>query len=115
MATGGWAVIALSLASSTAFAISSSLKHVSAGQVPDAQDLQARKLLRFIRSTLAHPLWLGGIAADLVGLVLQIAALHLGALAVVQPLLITGLLFALVVRARHEHQISGVNSHGPAW
>jgi hypothetical protein len=105
MATSGWAPIALGLAASMAFAVSSSLKHVSAGQVPDAQDLQARKLLRFIRSTLAHPLWLAGIAADLVGLALQIAALHLGALAVVQPLLVTGLLFALVLRARHEHLI----------
>jgi len=93
-------VIGVSLASAFALAVSSSLKHLSAGQVPDAQDLGARSLGRFIRATLAHPLWLGGIGADVVGLSLQVLALHLGALAVVQPLLISGLLFALVLRSR---------------
>jgi drug/metabolite transporter (DMT)-like permease len=102
----GWLVIPVGLASAFAFAVSSSLKHVSAGQVPDAQDLQPNKLLAFIRSTLAHPLWLGGIVADVVGLILQVIALHLGALAVVQPLLVAGLLFALLLRARYEHNIT---------
>ena len=37
-------------------------------------------------------------AADVIALALQVFALHLGALSVVQPLLITGLLFALVLR-----------------
>jgi hypothetical protein len=102
-----WLVIPVGLTAAFAFAVSSSLKHVSAGQVPDAQDLKPHKLLGLVRSTLAHPLWLGGIVADLVGLVLQVIALHLGALSVVQPLLVTGLLFALLLRARYEHNISG--------
>jgi hypothetical protein len=103
---GGWVVIAVSLSAAFAFAVSTSLKHVSAGQVPDAQDLHPRKLGRFIRATLAHPLWLGGIVADLVGLCLQITALHIGALSVVQPLMLSGLLFALVLRQRFEHNIT---------
>lgn len=98
--TLGWVVIGVSLGSAFAFAVSSSLKHVSAGQVPPAQDLGARSLGGFVRATLAHPLWLGGIGADVVGLSLQVLALHLGGLAVVQPLLISGLLFALVLRRR---------------
>lgn len=102
----GWLVIPVGLASAFAFAVSSSLKHVSAGQVPDAQDMHPNKLLALIRSTLAHPLWLGAIVADVVGLILQVIALHLGALAVVQPLLVAGLLFALLLRARYEHNIS---------
>lgn len=93
-------VVAVSLGSALAFAVSSSLKHISAGQVPDAQTLGARSLGRFVRATLAHPLWLGGIGADVVGLGLQVTALHLGALGVVQPLLISGLLFALLLRSR---------------
>jgi len=78
-------VVAVSLASALAlaFAVSSSLKHISAGQVPDAQTLGARTLGRFVRATLAHPLWLGGIGADVLGLGLQVTALHLGALGVV--------------------------------
>jgi len=96
--THGWLVIALSLGAALAFATSSSLKHVSAGQVPDAQDLNPRSVGRLVMATLAHPLWLGGIGADVLGLALQISALHLGALGVVQPLMVSGLLFALILR-----------------
>lgn len=103
---GGWGVVLLSLSAAFAFALSTSLKHVSAGQVPDAQDLHPSKLVHFVRATLAHPLWLGGIGADAVGLTLQIVALHFGALSVVQPLLVSGLLFALLIRQRYEHHIT---------
>ncbi len=102
-----WLVVLLSLSAALAFALSSSLKHVSAGHAPDAQSLRPGRLATFIRATLSHPLWLAGIACDVVGLTLQILALHLGALAVVQPLLVSGLLFALVFRQRFEgHQIT---------
>lgn len=98
--TQGWVVVVLSLSAALAFATSSSLKHASAGQVPDAQDLHPRSVGRFVVATLAHPLWLGGIVADVVGLSLQVVALHLGALGVVQPLMVCGLLFALILRQR---------------
>ena len=98
-----WLVVVLSLSASLAFATSSSLKHASAGDVPDAQSLQLGKLRSFVQASLAHRLWLGGIACDVLGLGLQIVALHRGALAIVQPLLITGLLFALFLRQRFEH------------
>jgi len=56
---------------------------------------------------LTHRLWLGGIGCDIVGLTLQVIALHLGELAVVQPLLISGLLFTLILRQRYEgHHIT---------
>lgn len=100
-----WLVVALSLAAAVAFAGSSTLKHGSAGQAPDAQSLRPSHVARFIRATVAHRLWLTAIACDGAGLGLQIAALHFGALAVVQPLLVSGLLFALVFRrlqSRHH-------------
>lgn len=100
-------VVAISLASAFAFATSTSLKHVSAGHAPDAQDLNPRRLARFVHATVTHPLWLAGIACDVVGLGLQIVALHLGALAIVQPLLLSGLLFALILRRfTVHHQIA---------
>lgn len=102
-----WVVVALGLGAAFAFALSSSLKHVSAGHHPDAQSMHPGKLRRFVRAMLLHPLWLGGIGCDVVGLSLQIVALHLGRLTVVQPLLVSGLLFALVLRQFHDHhQIS---------
>lgn len=97
-----WLVVLLSVAAALAFAVSSSLKHVSAGEVPDAQSLHLHKLSGFVVATLSHRLWLLGIAFDVVGLGLQIVALHQGALAVVQPLLVTSLLFALFLRQRFE-------------
>ena len=100
-------VVVLSLVAALAFAASTSLKHISAGRVPDAQDLRPSGLARFVRATVSHRLWLAGIACDVVGLGLQVIALHLGALSVVQPLLLSSMLFALVIRARFErHPIS---------
>lgn len=96
-------VVLLSVVSALAFAASSSLKHVSAGHAPTVPTVGGGRLASFIRATVTHPLWLAGIACDVVGLGFQIAALHLGALAVVQPLLISGLLFALIIRQRFEH------------
>lgn len=96
-------VVLLSFVAALAFAASSSLKHVSAGHAPTVPTVGGGRLASFIRATVTHPLWLAGIACDVVGLGFQIAALHLGALAVVQPLLISGLLFALLIRQRFEH------------
>lgn len=106
-------VIGLSLSAALAFAASSSLKHVSAGAAPDAQDFGAGTLARFVRATVTHRLWLAGIACDAIALVLQVLALHFGALAVVQPLLIAGLVFALVFRRLRDR--SHVTGRQLAW
>lgn len=104
-----WVVVALGLGAAFAFALSSSLKHVSAGHHPDAQSMQLGKLRQFVGAMVSHPFWLGGVVCDAVGLTLQIFALHFGKLTVVQPLLVSGLLFALVLRQFHEHhQISRI-------
>ena len=108
-----WVVVVLGLGAAFAFALSSSLKHVSAGHHPDAQSMQFGKLRRFIGAMLSHPLWLGGIGCDAVGLTLQIVALHFGKLTVVQPLLVSGLLFALVLRQMHEHH--QITRHQMLW
>ena len=100
--TDYWLVVALSLGAALAFAGSTSLKHLSAGDVPDAVDLRGSTLGRFVRATVSHRLWLAGVCCDVVGLALQVVALHLGALSLVQPLLVSSLLFALVIRGRVE-------------
>lgn len=93
----------VSVGAALAFAMSSTLKHVSAGHVPDAQSMHPGKLAAFVRATVSHRLWLSGLACDVAGLSLQILALHLGALTVVQPLLLSSLLFALLLRSRFGH------------
>jgi drug/metabolite transporter (DMT)-like permease len=49
-------------------------------------------------------LWLGGIACDIGGFITQAAALRHGQLAVVQPLLVSSVVFALPLGARLSHQ-----------
>lgn len=51
-----------------------------------------------------HPLWLLGWLAAAGGFAFQALALHNGALSVVQPLLVTELVFALVLRRFWVHQ-----------
>ena len=103
-----WVVVGLSVSAALAFSVSTTLKNRSASQVPPALPTRARRgtLVGFTSATVRHPLWLAGLLADGVGLVCQIIALHLGALAVVQPLMVTGLLFALVLRHHRPWHMS---------
>ncbi|UQX86868.1 DMT family transporter [Jatrophihabitans telluris] len=101
-----WLVVGLSVSAALAFAVSTTLKKASASQVPKISGSGVRGVGGFLGRTVSHPLWLGGLLADGAGLALQVTALHLGALAVVQPLLVSGLLFALVLRHRHDWVIS---------
>jgi multidrug transporter EmrE-like cation transporter len=101
-------VICLSLGSALAFAAANSLKHASAADTPYAQDLTPAKLAALIGSTVRNRLWLAGISCDAVALALQVTALHLGTLTVVQPLLVAGLLVALVFRrGQDRRQVTG--------
>jgi drug/metabolite transporter (DMT)-like permease len=97
------AVVGASVGATACFALSTALKHRSAAGVPDTSGLAPRKLVRFAAATARHPLYLAAILAGTVGLGLQVLALHIGALSVVQPLLTTALLFSLIA----AHRIAG--------
>ena len=86
------------------FAVATAAQHRSASDVPEAGGLEVRALVTFARATVLHRLWLLGIGADLVGLSLHVLALGQGSLALVQPLLISGLLFALPARRLLDRQ-----------
>jgi drug/metabolite transporter (DMT)-like permease len=97
---GYLAVVLASLGATVFFALATAMKHRTARRSPDAQDLGARQVGRFIASTARSPLYLTGLLCDAGGLALQVYALHIGALAVVQPLMITALLTSLVLNHR---------------
>ena len=61
-----------------------------------------------------RPVWLAGIGADALGFVAQAAALAIGRLAVVQPLLIASVVFALPLGARLTGQHVGRRDVGAA-
>jgi len=85
----------LALCAAGVFAVAALLEHRSAGQVPDAQGLAPRQLAAFVRATLRHRWWLAGMGCNTVGFALHAWALHTSALSVVQPLLVSSVLFAL--------------------
>ena len=59
---------------------------------------------RFVRYLVSNPLWLFGWVALAGSFVFQALALHNGQMSVVQPLLVTELVFALVLRRLWIHQ-----------
>src|SRR5205823_6869514 len=73
----------------------SALQQRAARAEPPHRAMDPRLLLRLLR----RPPWLAGGLADLAGVGLQALALTLGALAVVQPLLASGLLLSVPLEA----------------
>ncbi len=83
------------LGSSVLYALASVLQHRGAVVQPDDQSLKVGLLVRLLR----QPAWLAGTACDVGGYLLQFVALGHGAIVLVQPLLVCGLLFALPMGA----------------
>jgi drug/metabolite transporter (DMT)-like permease len=87
--------VVLALGAAVAYAGASVLQHREAEADLAHHDGGVRLVLRLARK----PLWLAGLASDGVGYGLQAAALGLGSLLIVQPVITAGILFALPVSA----------------
>jgi drug/metabolite transporter (DMT)-like permease len=92
------------LSAAALFAVATALQHRSAGLVTEADGGGPAGLAGFVVRTLRHPLWILGTVADLAGLLLHALALRDGPLTLVQPLLVTGVVFALPLRRLLEHR-----------
>jgi len=97
-------VVVLSLAAAACYGASSVLEQREAHRAPS--DMAMR--LGLIGHLLTRPLWLLGNLASVAGFVLQVLALRHGSLALVQPLMVTGLVFALGVAA-------ALDRRRPSW
>ncbi len=64
-------------------------------------------LLRLLRRLVRRPLWLFGWFTNLIGFGVQALALHFGSVALVQPVLVTQLLFALPMAAAWQRRRPG--------
>jgi hypothetical protein len=95
------------LAGAACFAAASALQHHSAGTIPAFTGFSPRGLSRFVWDTLRHPRWLAGAGADVVGLGFHALALNQGPLTLVQPVLVTGVIFALPFRAALDRRPPG--------
>ncbi len=93
------AVVA-ALGAALGYAVASVLQHQAAGREPPSHSMRPSLLLRL----LARPRWLLGAAVDLSAYGLQFLALSYGSLVLVQPLMVSGLLFALPLGAVVGHK-----------
>lgn len=89
----GWAIV-LAVAAAAAYAGGAVVQH-RAATAPGARTGAEPSLLQVLR----RPLWGLGVALDAAGFALEFFALRAGTLSLVQPLLVSGLLFALPLGA----------------
>lgn len=92
--------IILALASAGCAAVASVLQHRSARDAPTGRGMR----IGLIGALLRRPMWLIGVSAAGVAFLLHAAALQGGQLVVIQPLLVSSLLFALPASALLEHR-----------
>lgn len=108
----------LALLSALTFAVSTSVQHHAAAGAPAS----ARGPLGLVAYLLRRPAWLVGQVLAVVGFAMHAAALHSGPIALVQPIVISGIVFAVPVRSaisrrlpsRHEVQAVTLTAVGLA-
>jgi drug/metabolite transporter (DMT)-like permease len=90
------------VASALGFAVSSSIQHHAAASVPP---FAASRAHHFLRALVSKPWWLFGQVLASCSFVMHAWALHLGALAIVQPIVVSGMVFAVPLRAAMSHRL----------
>jgi hypothetical protein len=94
------AAVVTGLAAALVFGISSVADQRSTKRVQSRRALSPRILLDLVR----QPLWLTAIGANVVGFALQVVALDFGSLALVQPILVCDLVFAVLIAWYLRHR-----------
>lgn len=89
------AAVLAALASAMVFGVSSVIEQRSTKRVKTRQTLSLRLMLDLAR----QPAWTAAIGATLIGFALQVVALRYGALALVEPILVCDLVFAVLINS----------------
>jgi len=93
-----WLVLLLACAAAFAFALSAMLEQRAASQANSSHSLDTvHGFSSFVRALVRRKLWLTGFVINNVGFLIQAAALHVGSVAVVQPVMVSQVLFALLL------------------
>lgn len=92
--------VLLSITAAFLFAVSSVAEQRSTKLAPERGSLSPRLLADLARQRR----WLAAIGVQVTGNALQVVALHFGALALVQPLIVSDLLFAVLIAASASHR-----------
>lgn len=88
-------VYVFALSAGLCYALASVLQHRVAAAQPAKMALRPRLLVELFK----RPMWLFGTALDVGAYLFEAAALSVGSIVIVQPLLVSGLLFALPLSA----------------
>ena len=109
-------IFLLALGAALAFGTSVAVQERAAAEVPYDHALKVGLVVRLAR----RPLWWIGVVASVAGLVLQIWALRHDSLVVVQPLMVTTLVFALVLvairtREADDRLVPGSSRRARTW
>jgi hypothetical protein len=94
---------ALALLAAFFFAVATVCEEKGAMEEPQSEALRPGFLVRLMHK----PVWLVGLGADALGYATQAAALGVGRLVSVQPLLVASVVFALPLGAKFTHQHIG--------
>ena len=92
--------IVLALGAAAAFAAGSALQHRVAGASPAGGESRVAFLVRLVH----QPSWLVGLLLSALAFTLHALALSQGDLALVQPVIVSGIVFAVLIRAWLVHQ-----------
>jgi drug/metabolite transporter (DMT)-like permease len=95
-----WIAVPAAVGSALSFGLTGALQHTAAMRVAARPALRPRLLLDLGRQRI----WLLSLGANALGTVLQLLALATGPLVLVQPVLVSGLLFAVLIRSRLAHR-----------
>jgi drug/metabolite transporter (DMT)-like permease len=95
MSTSTVAAIVLGLSAALVFGVASVADQRSTKRVQSRQPLSPKIFLDLVRQRM----WLASIVGTLSGFALQVLALHYGPLALVEPLLVCGLIFAVLINS----------------
>jgi len=96
-----WIVVPAAVGSAAGFGLAGALQHTTMAQEPTRGSMR----LGLLRDLIGRPLWMASIGATIVASALQLLALSRGPVAMVQPLLVTGLLFALFFRSSFRRRM----------
>lgn len=95
-----WLAIVFAIASALTTAGSTSVQHLAAGQAPDT----ARGLVGLLRHLITRPWWLIGQLLGVLAFAFHAAALRNGPIALVQPIVICGVVCAVLTRGAIARQ-----------
>jgi drug/metabolite transporter (DMT)-like permease len=93
--------MAAGVASAAAFATSNALQHRAAGTVPPS----VRRALAVLRHLARQRIWLVATCISGCAMLLHAIALRIGSIALVQPLMLAGVVLAVPMRSALEHKL----------